>query len=110
MTKSNHLVLQQLLTAKLAVTAGLVLRADAFLKAKRAEGVSPKTVIAYTEAVKKLLDWCENRGVTRVEELTAPLLREYLLWLEEAGHNPGGVHRFYRVMKTFLRWYEREEE
>jgi integrase/recombinase XerD len=28
----------------------------------------------------------------------------------EDGHNPGGQHAAYRVLKTFLRWYEFEAE
>jgi site-specific recombinase XerD len=30
--------------------------------------------------------------------------------LEETNHNSGGIHAFYRTIKTFLRWYENETE
>jgi len=30
--------------------------------------------------------------------------------LEERGHNAGGVHGFFRPIKTFLRWYWEEVE
>jgi len=33
-----------------------------------------------------------------------------LLWHEETGHNPGGLHAAFRVVRTFLRWYESEAE
>ena len=45
-----------------------------------------------------------------MDQLTPDVLRHYLIWLEETGHNPGGVHGFYRVLKTFLLWYEDEYE
>ena len=84
--------------------------AEAFLTAKRAEGVSHKTTIAYTESLKTFLDWADNRNVTRVEELTPAHIREFMLYLEEQHHNSGGQHGFYRVLKTYLRWYESEVE
>ena len=34
-----------------------------------------------------------------------------MIWLDtDEKHNPGGVHAAYRVLKTFLRWYEQEAE
>lgn len=42
--------------------------------------------------------------------VTADDIRKYLLWLQENGHNPGGVHGHYRALKAFCRWLEREEE
>jgi site-specific recombinase XerD len=33
-----------------------------------------------------------------------------MLFLEEQGHNSGGQHMNYRVLKTFLLWYEAEYE
>jgi integrase/recombinase XerD len=83
---------------------------EAFLLAKRAEGVSRKTAMAYGECLKKFLAWAANRNINAVEELTAVQVREYMLFLEEQGHNSGGQHMHYRVLKTFLRWYEAEME
>jgi hypothetical protein len=45
-----------------------------------------------------------------VSHLTPTLLRQYLLWLFDTGHNPGGVHGFYRALRAFLRWWEDEYE
>ena len=33
-----------------------------------------------------------------------------MLYLQEDGHNPGGIHIGYRILKTFLRWYDLESE
>lgn len=35
---------------------------------------------------------------------------QYLLWHAETGHNPGGLHAAFRVLRTFLLWYECEAE
>jgi hypothetical protein len=33
-----------------------------------------------------------------------------LLWLQGVGHNPGGQHVAYRILKIFFRWYDLEVE
>lgn len=83
---------------------------ETFLRAKRAEGASRKTLISYDNCLEKFLVWATGQGINAVEELTTTHLREYLLYLVQCGHNSGGQHRFYRVLETFLRWYEFELE
>jgi integrase/recombinase XerC/integrase/recombinase XerD len=43
--------------------------------------------------------FCHARDVIEVQDLTADLLRAYLLELEETGHNPGGRHAKYRAVR-----------
>jgi integrase/recombinase XerC len=101
----------QPLTAHFVVAPDLHRWVEAFLTSKRAEGVAWKTIKgAYGETLGTFINWCEKRSVNAVQDITADLIRQYLLWREETGHNPGGVHMHFRVVKTFLRWYEREEE
>jgi len=67
-----------------------------------------------------LLTWLEAfmidrkaQGVsegTHVQQIKPISIREYLLWLEVAGHNPGGRHAHYRAIRSFLYWYEDEVE
>ena len=40
-----------------------------------------------------------------ISQITPSLIRDYLLILEERGHNAGGVHGYFRSVKAFLRWY-----
>jgi site-specific recombinase XerD len=94
-----------------AVTVTLSQWIDGFLLAKRAEGVGAGTLRKiYAPRLAHFVDYCAGRNVAHVEHIDAGLLREYLLHLEEAGHNAGGQHQYYRVLKTFLRWYEAEAE
>jgi len=48
--------------------------------------------------------------VHNIQELNAKQIREYLLWLESKGHNKGGVHAHFRVLRSFLYWYELEND
>ncbi len=98
-------VRQQLFTA---VTATLQQWIDGFLLAKRAEGLSPGTIKKiYGPRLAHFAAYCQRRGVTAIEAIDPTLLREYLLELAQS-HNPGGCHQFYRVVKTFLLWFEVE--
>lgn len=82
----------------------------AFLNAKKADGLSPTTLRAYTHCVNPFVEWCALRNVDTVEGITPDVLREFMLSLEERGRGPGGRHIFYRVVKTFLLWWNTETE
>src|SRR5688572_2065824 len=107
-SQSDQLLSKNLAGVQVAIMPDIARWSEAFLMAKRAEGVSRKTAMAYGECLKKFLAWAANRNINAVEELTAVQVREYMLFLEEQGHNSGGQHMHYRVLKTFLRWYEAE--
>jgi len=97
-------------TLEVVVMPDIARWAEAFLTAKRAEGASRKTIVAYGECLTKFLRWATTRNFSTVEGLTPPDLREFMLFLAERGHNSGGQHMHFRVLKTFLRWYESELE
>lgn len=83
---------------------------DAFLTDRRSANLSPGTLYFYAHKLNKLLVFCDAVGVHQVAEIAPDVLRRYLLWLAEQGHNPGGVHGFYRATKTFVRWWAEETE
>ena len=84
--------------------------AEAFCNAKRAEGLSRRTVDIYVGVMRNFIAWAALRNVAHVEALTPDDLRKFMLHLAEAGRNAGGQHLCYRVLKTFLRWYAEEAE
>lgn len=84
--------------------------ANAFYLAKRVEGLSNLTLIFYRQQLMHFIRYCDAQVITSIDQLTPAILRSFLLAHEERGHNPGGVHGVYRVVKTFLRWYETEAE
>ena len=45
-----------------------------------------------------------------VFQISPTLIRQFLLWLSETGHNEGDVHGCYRALKALLNWWEHEYE
>ena len=48
--------------------------------------------------------------ITQIDQLDPNTIRKYLIWLEEKGHNPGGISAAYRSLRAFLYWWEDEVE
>ena len=84
--------------------------ADAFLVDRRVGGCSKGTLGFYKEKLAKFLYYCDAQLINNVLEITPNIIRQYLLYLEDVGHNPGGVHAHFRTLRTFLNWWENEFE
>jgi site-specific recombinase XerD len=84
--------------------------ANQFYQTKKVEGVSSYTLTFYKQQLGHFLKYCEAQVLTRLDEITPNVVRQFLLWHEQTGHNPGGLHAAYRVLRTFLLWYENEVE
>lgn len=80
-----------------------------FLLDRRIRQVSPGSIRFYKQKLGPFVDWCGERGLTSVLELTPHELRLFLLHME-ANHNPGGRHAFYRSVRAFLNFFEEEAE
>jgi site-specific recombinase XerD len=83
---------------------------EAFLIDRKAQGLAKGTIMFYQQKLEYFNQYCNAHLVTEIPQVSPHFLREYLLWLEELGHNPGGVHACYRAIKTFLYWWEDEIE
>jgi site-specific recombinase XerD len=83
---------------------------EAFMIDRRAQGVSQGTLHFYEVKFKSFIRYCENEYIKNIQQITPTILREYMLWLEAAGHNPGGRHAHYRALRCFLYWYQDEVE
>ena len=59
---------------------------------------------------KSFIKFCDFQQITNVLQIKPIVIREYILWLETAGHNPGGRHAHYRALRAFLYWYQDEVE
>jgi integrase/recombinase XerD len=81
---------------------------ETFLTARKAEGVAKRTLEYYREKLTVFLAYCEAQAVTQIQDVTADLLRRFMLKLAET-HNQGGQHGFYRAVRAFLRFIEAEE-
>ena len=81
-----------------------------FIKAKKIERLSPNTIRIYEQQLKHFTAFCEGQLLEHISQVSSSDIRNFLLYLQDEGHNPGGVHVGYRILKTFLRWYDLEAE
>ena len=56
------------------------------------------------------VQFCDMQEVKFITQITPDIIRQYLFYLNNEGHNAGGIHAYYRTLKTFLRWLENEIE
>lgn len=83
---------------------------EAFLKDRKAQNMARGTLNFYKSKLTIFYQYCESQEVKQITQIDPNLIREYLFYLESKGHNEGGIHGFYRTLKTFLRWWENEVE
>lgn len=67
------------------------------------------TLTTYRERLGKFMDWLETQGVTHLEGISAPLIRAYLVFLQDQNLASATQHGAARAIKTFLRFCVREE-
>lgn len=60
----------------------------AFLIDRRAQGLSPTTIKAYTHELNTFQRYLTD-SIDRIDDITAHTIREYLLHLKDKGRNPG---------------------
>ncbi len=67
---------------------------EAFLVDRKAQNLSRGTLYFYQAKLKLFSNYCEGQVVGRVTGITPDVIRRYLLFLEENGHNPADTCRF----------------
>ena len=83
---------------------------EAFLVDRRVQGMAKGTLRFYWQKLKLFSDYCDTQSIDLVNQISANLIRQYLVYLEQTSHNPGGKHAAYRALRAFLNWYENEAE
>lgn len=83
---------------------------SAFILDRKAQGMAKGTIYYYQMKLRLFTDYCDAQVITQITEITPNVIRLYLLYLQEKGHNEGGVNAAYRSLKTFLFWWENEME
>jgi integrase/recombinase XerD len=108
--KDNKMIKTQRTNLKIFQDTDLLIWAEAFLIDRKAQNLSKGTLKFYQNKLKIFLDYCHGQLISDITEITPNNLRQFLLYSQETGHNPGGIHAAYRTIKTFLRWHESEVE
>ena len=78
---------------------------ESFLKERTAQNLAKGTVEFYRDKLREWVTYFDSQEIKFISQINPNNLRDFLILLEERGHNSGGIHAFYRSMKTFLRWY-----
>jgi integrase/recombinase XerD len=83
---------------------------EAFLIDRKAQNMAKGTIIFYRVRLEVFAQYCNSQAVKQITQIDPSFIRQYIFYLESKGHNAGGIHGFYRTLKTFLRWWENEVE
>ncbi len=84
--------------------------ADNFLFDRKVQGFTPGTITNYRNKLKRFKTFCAQSCITSIEQITPSTLRDYLELLDHDGLTVIGRRNHYSALKTFLRWYDSEEE
>lgn len=83
---------------------------DAFIKERTAQNLAKGTITFYRNKLKVFENYLDSQEIKFISQITPNVIRDFLLLQEEGGHTAGGVHAFFRTVKTFLKWYWEETE
>ena len=89
---------------------GLEEWSESFIFERQSQNMADGTIRFYQTKMKLFIGFLASLGISKVTEISPQTIRSYLVYLEEKGHNPGGIHAAYRAVKAFLNWWENEAE
>ena len=107
MAKETGKTTQKPVTLNLFLAGSVESVVQEFLRERRTRGLSKHTITFYDQELRYFVTWLRGVGVHQVEELTADLIRTYLLFKGET-RNKGGVSAAFRAVRVLLFWYESE--
>jgi site-specific recombinase XerD len=89
---------------------------DALVELKYTKDWTPKTTRWYRERLGAFVRWCNEQHITELEQLTAPLIRRYIAYVQTRPSEKSGqpldsftVHSHVRAIRTLLFWAASEE-
>jgi len=106
----NSPTIAQGIIQKFALDTYLLTWIEAFLFDRKAQNLAKGTLDFYRRHLNLFITFCDSQVVTQIDQLDPNLIRQYMIWLEEKGHNPGGISAAYRSLRAFLYWWEDEVE
>jgi integrase/recombinase XerD len=115
-------VVDYLLLESLVSTTSLESLAKGYTLNCKTEGKSPKTISGYEMALNNFIWYCRQNDFPEVQKLMAVHIRHFLWYLASESHrwnstSPAAkkpvsqttVNGYYRALRTFFNWLEREE-
>jgi site-specific recombinase XerD len=95
---------------KLSIETNILIWLEAFIIDRKAQGLSRGTIEYYQTKFNKFIQYSESVAITNIDQIDSTAIRMYLFWLQQEGHNQGGIHACYRALRAFLNWWEVEVE
>ena len=83
---------------------------ESFIVDRKVQNLAQGTIQFYKAKLVLFLDYCDIMIINHITQITPDIIRQFLAYLKEKGHNPGGIHAVYRTLRTFLNWWESEVE
>jgi site-specific recombinase XerD len=78
----------------------LLIWLEAFLIDRKAAGLAEGTLRFYRQKIKLFANFCETQTVKQISQITSSFLRQFLLTLENGGHNAGSRHAAFRTIQA----------
>jgi integrase/recombinase XerD len=84
---------------------------EAFILDRRSRHVGKGTISQfYHYKLQMFKRFCHRKRIMGLLDVSPELLRQFFMELEETNHTEGGIHGFYRALKTLFYWFENEYE
>lgn len=75
-----------------------------FITSRKAMNVTQQTIRSYNGTLKPFISFCKNLGVTKLNDVDSFLVDAYFADMADKGHSDGGMHSYYRSLRSFMRW------
>lgn len=105
-----HTNLDQLILSVTNQDYFLTIAVNAFLIDRKAQNLAAGTLAFYHNRLQWFITFCDSQVISTIDQVTPDVIRLFLFYLEQTGHNPGGIHGCYRSLRAFLLWWEAEYE
>lgn len=106
----NAVKIEQTTLEKILVDDYLTTWLQAFIVDREAANLADASIAFYKQRLHLFEQYADSQAITKISQITSDGIRQFMIWLESTGHNPGGQHGCFRVLKVFLRWYWIETE
>ena len=75
-----------------------------FITSRKAMNLTKQTIHSYNGTLKPFLTFCKDQGVTKLIDVDNFLVDAYFADMSDKGHSDGGMHAYYRSLRSFMRW------
>lgn len=75
-----------------------------FLISKKSMNCTPKTVQSYADALRPFVKFCDLQWIEELGDIDNFFVDAYFADMAAKGHSAGGMHAYYRNLRTFMNW------